>query len=214
MNETEIDRLEAQGRACLDAGELAEALDCLRSVIAERRTGGVTAELRRLATCALKNGLDHSGPGAPEDAFLQCIQAYTIMGEPIDTYNDREILRVACFNIGAIRQRAGRYPEAITYYRDALLLQPSDSGSAVNLAVLLTSGGRAWEAVGILQEAMTLNPDMSAIHRSFINALYESGNASGAVAATQEAARRFPGMRFQHRAVFYPARRRHQAVSV
>jgi tetratricopeptide (TPR) repeat protein len=214
VDEQEIDRLETHALSCLAAGELAEALECLRRVIGVRRTERVAAALRSLAGSFLKRGIDASSKRAsPGDSYRQCLEAYAVLGETIDTPVDRETVRVACFNLGAIAHRAGFVQDAMTYYRDALLLEPGEAGASVNLAILLTITGHADEAVAILQQALARQPEFIAIHSNLINALYESGDTKGAVAATREAAQRFPDMRFQHRAMFYPNMRRPGSLS-
>ncbi|MBK8284293.1 MAG: aspartyl/asparaginyl beta-hydroxylase domain-containing protein [Ahniella sp.] len=77
--------------------------------------------------------------------------------------------------------RSGQLAEAITLFREAATLSPSDGNLQRNLGVLLLGHGAVDEAVAALTRATELEPELPAIRLQLARALEVRGDAEGAI---------------------------------
>ncbi len=93
---------------------------------------------------------------------------------------------VAHGNLGVLFAGAGRYPEALTHYRQALSLQPRQPEVLVSLGRLLMQLGRPQEAVGVLREAPAHGALSGMVALALAQALAMSGDFAEALAVLDD----------------------------
>ena len=81
--------------------------------------------------------------------------------------------------LGILVQGAGRVPEAIGHYEQALRLNPDFADAHRNLGNALMQTGRTQEAIGHYEQALRIRPDFFEAHSNLGNALLQSGQDSG-----------------------------------
>lgn len=86
----------------------------------------------------------------------------------------------------------GRYEEAESVFREAILLDPAHPGAHNNLGNTLAALGRYEEAERVFREAIRLNPTHPAAHNNFGNTLAALGRYEEAEEALREAIRLDP----------------------
>ena len=96
-------------------------------------------------------------------------------------------------NFGIALTEAGRLPESIAHYEEALRLQPDNAATQLNLCDALVRSGRATEAVPHGEEALRLEPGSANAHINLANALRQLGRTDEAVTHYEEALRLEPG---------------------
>ena len=84
-------------------------------------------------------------------------------------------------------KQSGAIDRALTLYREAVALAPSDADAWYNLATTLEDAGRAAEAKQVATEAERLDPNRPEVHNVLGVALIESGDPSGAEAEFRKA---------------------------
>src|SRR5438552_3212568 len=84
-------------------------------------------------------------------------------------------------------KQSGVINRALTLYREAVALAPSDADAWYNLATTLEDAGRAAEAKQVATEAERLDPNRPEVHNVLGVALIESGDPSGAEAEFRKA---------------------------
>jgi tetratricopeptide (TPR) repeat protein len=87
---------------------------------------------------------------------------------------------------------AGRLPEAIRQFEEALRLAPGDVEIRDNLGVTLEHAGRAVEAIRHYQAALALKPSFPEAHNNLGNALIRIGRIPEAIQQYEEALRLRP----------------------
>ena len=85
-------------------------------------------------------------------------------------------------NLGIILARAGRRPEAIAQYEEALRVKPDDAEYHLNLGSALAGEGRTPEAIAQYTTALRLEPDYAEAHYNLGNALARAGRREEAIA--------------------------------
>ena len=90
-------------------------------------------------------------------------------------------------NSGVALHNAGRWEEAIGYYRAALALRPAASAVYNNLADVLRDKGRALEAIAENRRAIEVNPKDVDAHNHFGWALRDDGRLDEAIAEHRKA---------------------------
>jgi len=98
----------------------------------------------------------------------------------------------ARFNLGAALQSMGRIEEAITYYRQALLLKPDDAVARNSLGTALQTLGKFEEAISQYREALRIRPDYVNAHYNLGTSLLSLGKPEEAVNHFQEVLRNGP----------------------
>jgi protein O-mannosyl-transferase len=92
-------------------------------------------------------------------------------------------------NLGFDLQHAGRLPEALEQYEQALRLDPDYFNAHLDMGSILLELGRPQEAVVQCQEALRLQPDHRGAHFNLGNALLQTGKVPEAIAEYEEALR-------------------------
>lgn len=84
--------------------------------------------------------------------------------------------------LGATQQREGRLEGAVSSYREAIRVAPSDTRPLIALGTCLTEMGKFAEAVGCLRRAVDLNPPYAAAsaHLFLADALKGNGELEAA----------------------------------
>jgi tetratricopeptide (TPR) repeat protein len=182
-NQPEVDY--AYGQALVDAGRSAEAIPHLRNAL----KAGVRVDLagydlaRALAATGNRAGalqiLQTVKPENPKDA-----DSWDALGQ-LAMQLESPSLAAAFFNqaiaaapntvkplqdIGLALAMMGRYPEAISNFQRALMLDPTNAATELNLAVAYAETGRIADARAHAQEALRLEPDYAKA-RQFLAAL-------------------------------------------
>jgi tetratricopeptide (TPR) repeat protein len=91
--------------------------------------------------------------------------------------------------LGLYLQQAGRVPEAIAQYEQALRFEPDYAKARNNLGNALWQTGRIPEAIEQYDQAIRINPDLAEIHINLGNALLASGRTTEAIGHFQQALR-------------------------
>jgi tetratricopeptide (TPR) repeat protein len=91
-------------------------------------------------------------------------------------------------NLGVIAQLRGKHPEAVTRFREALLLQPDYGPSRLLLGSSLLALGQNAEAVRELKRAVRLMPDVPQAYLQLAKAYEVAGNWIAAVQECQKLA--------------------------
>jgi tetratricopeptide (TPR) repeat protein len=95
-------------------------------------------------------------------------------------------------NLGYVFQKAGRQPEAISEFEEALRLDPDYYVALNNLGNSLLQTGRVPEALERYEQALRLKPENAVTHNNLGNALTRSGRMPEALEHYQEAMRLDP----------------------
>jgi tetratricopeptide (TPR) repeat protein len=113
--------------------------------------------------------LDGRDPDYAEAAFLLGVDEFFMGREPAAEKAFSELaaripLNEALNNLGFLRARRGRYPEALADLERAYASDPADPDYSFNLAACLSSLNRFEEAFRYLEEALRLTPEDPEIH--------------------------------------------------
>ncbi|MGO9243200.1 MAG: tetratricopeptide repeat protein [Verrucomicrobiia bacterium] len=92
-------------------------------------------------------------------------------------------------NLGNALARAGRVPEAIVQYEQALRINPDLAEAHNNLGNLLMRSGRMPEAREHLERALRIDPNLAEAHNNLGTALAQTGEITDAIAHYQQALR-------------------------
>jgi Flp pilus assembly protein TadD len=93
------------------------------------------------------------------------------------------------WNAGVDLQRAGKMPEAIEQYEQALRIWPDNAEAHVNLGVILGQAGRNQEAVEHFEQAVRIKPDSAGAHNNLGLALSRLGRTQEAIGQYEQALR-------------------------
>jgi tetratricopeptide (TPR) repeat protein len=96
------------------------------------------------------------------------------------------------YNLGNVRQRQGRYAEAIAAFREAIRIQPRHVSAHTNLGTALLDEGRVEEALIHLTRATELNRDHTQAWFNLGMACEVCGDADRGIAALRQANRLNP----------------------
>ena len=88
---------------------------------------------------------------------------------------------MASYDLGVAVMQAGRVPEAIKYFEQALQLKPDWAAAHNNLGAALLAQGRSGEAIGHFQKALEINPDYAEAHNDLGGALATQGRYAEAM---------------------------------
>ncbi|MEG4075083.1 tetratricopeptide repeat protein [Microcoleus sp. Pol14C2] len=91
------------------------------------------------------------------------------------------------FNQGNILKSQGKFAEAIAYFKNALVLQPSSIEATTNLAVTLHQTGDLAEAATYYQRAIEIDPNCAQSHNNLGILLQDQGNIMAAISCFQKA---------------------------
>jgi tetratricopeptide (TPR) repeat protein len=105
---------------------------------------------------------------------------------------------MAHYNLGHDMQRHGRFQEAISYYSEAMGIQPDNPDPHNNLGNVLLAQGRVDEAIAHYSEALRIKPDFAEAHYNLGNALSEQGRLPEAIDHYSEALRIEPDAAMVH----------------
>ena len=94
---------------------------------------------------------------------------------------------VAHNNLGNVYLKKGRLDAAISEYKMAISLNPSDAGLYNNLGAAYLKKGRLDAAIAEYQKAISLNPDYALAHNNLGNAYLGKGETDAAIAEYQKA---------------------------
>ena len=100
--------------------------------------------------------------------------------------------------LGMVRQRLGRYDEAIASYREALRLSPADTGAANNLGYCLLEAGDVEGALQSLRHALAADPRNATAHSNLGNALRTRGELAAAAQCYRRALELAPRLAAAH----------------
>ncbi len=119
--------------------------------------------------------LPESRPGAHDDPRLALQEA--LMRRRLEKY-PADFL--AHYNLAAVLQLRGKFDEAISYYKDALKVEPDSATARNSLAAALLLDGRIPDAIVQLRETLRLEPSYSNARYNLARALAASGELDGA----------------------------------
>src|SRR5271157_4176321 len=98
----------------------------------------------------------------------------------------------AHINLGSALASAGRLPEAIAHYEDAIRLKPDYLDAHYSLGNALATAGQTPEAIAEYEEVLRLDPDDDEAHSDLGDALTRVGRPRDAVVQYEEALRLNP----------------------
>jgi len=91
-----------------------------------------------------------------------------------DKSDQNSLIAIRLNNEGAALEKAGRLPEAVEKYRQALALDPEHNGVRVNLAVALLRLGQWKEGLALLREAVKREPSNAVLKAALDDALTQA----------------------------------------
>jgi tetratricopeptide (TPR) repeat protein len=94
--------------------------------------------------------------------------------------------------------QAGRVPEAMEHWEQALRINPDDATTHNNLGMALWQGGRAQEAMEHWEQALRIKPDNATAHNNLGMALWQAGKAPEAMEHWRQALRIKPDFAEAH----------------
>ena len=95
-------------------------------------------------------------------------------------------------NIGIHLSNAGKYEDAIYYYKEALKIKPNHAEALFNLGTALYDTGKTDEAILYLNKALIVNPNHVYAHNNLANILCLKGKLEEAILHYKEAIRSNP----------------------
>jgi tetratricopeptide (TPR) repeat protein len=95
----------------------------------------------------------------------------------------------ADYNLGATLHEAGRIPEAIAHYEQALRLNPDYVEAHLNLGTTLAQTGEIEDAIAHFEQALRIKPDYVEAHNDLGTALARTGKIEEAIAHYEQALR-------------------------
>ena len=101
-------------------------------------------------------------------------------------------------NLGVALAQAGRIPEAIAQYEQALRIKPDFPEAHNNLGIALTRSGRIPEAIAQYEQALRITPDFAEAHYNLGLALAQAGRIPEAIAQYEQALRIEPDFAAAH----------------
>ena len=99
---------------------------------------------------------------------------------------------LAYSNLGDSLSHAGRFPEAIEQYDQALEINPDYAEAHSNLGVVLFREGKIQDAIHQYEEAIRINPNFPGAHCNLGIAWLQTGRTAGAITQYQQALRSTP----------------------
>lgn len=151
------------GRAALDQGKTLRAE--LPRALADQKPGA-TEEIKKLF----------------DTAVTEFQQAQQMAGE-----KDQN-LHLILANLGEAYDAAGRFPEAVTAYEEAIAKKPDQTDYYVNLSSALAKGGKVPEGTATCDKLAPLNPANAAMcFRNIGIVLYNAGRVGEAVTPLRKA---------------------------
>ena len=95
-------------------------------------------------------------------------------------------------NLGNVLAQAGKAPEAIGEYEQAMRLKPDDAEAYINLGTIFWNTGKVPEAIAQYEQALRINPNFAVAHKGLGLALTRTGKVPEAVWHFEEALRLKP----------------------
>lgn len=89
--------------------------------------------------------------------------------------------------LGLALVRAGRFPEAVSHYQQALRIKHDYTEVHNNLGLVLAQSGKIHEAIEHYEQALRLKPDYAEAHNNLAIALFELGKAQEAMEHFEQA---------------------------
>jgi tetratricopeptide (TPR) repeat protein len=96
---------------------------------------------------------------------------------------------VAHDNLGSALLQAGRLPEAIRHYEQALQIKPDYAEAHNNLGIALKDQGKVPEAIAHYKQALRIKPDDAEAHYNLGNAFLQEGKSEEAIGHFEQALR-------------------------
>jgi len=168
------------GLAAAGAGVAAEWAGS-RAWVAPLALGGAGA-------CALLAIVAHRNASVFRTA--EAVWTRTLRGNP-DSWT-------AHYDLGLVLHSAGRLPEAVDHYREAIRLNPALAGAHYNLGIALAGVGRNAEAIIQYRETLRIEPGNAEARNNLGIALGQGGRAAEAIAQFQSALQERPGFADAH----------------
>ena len=100
--------------------------------------------------------------------------------------------------LGVAFEQAGRIPEAIAQYEQALRIKPDFVEAHNNLGYALVKSGRMPEAIRVFENALRIEPDYAEAHRNLGNIFLKEGKLSDAIGHYEQAVRIKPDFAEAH----------------
>jgi Tfp pilus assembly protein PilF len=101
-------------------------------------------------------------------------------------------------NLGTLLAEAGRRPEAIEHFQQALRIKPDYADAHCNLGTALRDGGKIEDAIGQYEQALRINPDYDGAHYNLGVALERAGRLQDAIGHYEQALRIKPDFAEAH----------------
>jgi len=101
-------------------------------------------------------------------------------------------------NLGIALAQAGRVPEAIGQYEEAIRINPNYAEAHDNLGATLGEAGNFPEAIAQFMQVLRINPDSAAAHDNLADALLQEGRLPDAIEHYQQALRITPDFADAH----------------
>ena len=101
-------------------------------------------------------------------------------------------------NLGLVLAKAGKLPEAIADFEEALRIEPDYAEAHNNLAHALSRVGRIQDAIRHYEQALQINPYWAVAHNNLGNALRRVGRVDEAISQYEQAVRLDPELAAAH----------------